>query len=147
MSPDNFRLRDSQTGQILDKDVFRQDLADLVETYTALWQRIQQPIATPQRTQSYLADVRVCSRKNILNPESKAILEALHALGQTDITRVQASKQYAVILQASSLQAAHARAAQLAQDVLSNPVIEDISVSVSAVPGAPAEKTATGSAQ
>jgi phosphoribosylaminoimidazole-succinocarboxamide synthase len=130
LSPDNFRLRDVVTGQVLDKDVFRQDLADLVETYTSLWQRIQQPVNVPAQSKPYLAEVLVSSRKNILNPESKAILDALHILGQHDVTRVQASKHFTVALTETSLVAAQARARQLALDVLSNPVIEDVDVLV-----------------
>ena len=130
LSPDNFRLRDVATGQVLDKDVFRQDLADLVETYTSLWQRIQQPVQIASANRTYQAEVRVSSRKNILNPESKAILEALHTLGQQDVTRVRASKHFELTLTAPSLMAARERASQLAQDVLSNPVIEDTQVTV-----------------
>lgn len=39
-SPDGCRLWDTQTGQKLDKDVFRQDLGDLVESYTDIAQRL-----------------------------------------------------------------------------------------------------------
>jgi phosphoribosylaminoimidazole-succinocarboxamide synthase len=133
LSPDNFRLRDVTTGQVLDKDVFRQDLADLVETYTQLWQRIQQ--AVPQQTSSarhYHATVQVSSRQNILNPESKAIIEALHNLGQQDVTRVQASKQYAVDVTAPDWASATRRVEALASDVLSNPVIEDVTLTLEA---------------
>ena len=34
ISPDTCRLRDIQTGKILDKDIFRQELGSLVEGYT-----------------------------------------------------------------------------------------------------------------
>lgn len=41
ISPDTCRIRDAHSGQVLDKDVFRLDLAELVPTYAALLERIQ----------------------------------------------------------------------------------------------------------
>ena len=40
LTPDGARLWDAKTGQRLDKDVFRRDLADLGDTYRALHARI-----------------------------------------------------------------------------------------------------------
>jgi len=42
ISPDTCRLRDLQTGQVLDKDVFRQNLAELIPTYQEVLRRIEQ---------------------------------------------------------------------------------------------------------
>lgn len=41
ISPDTCRIRDAHSGQVLDKDVFRQDLAELVPTYSALLARLE----------------------------------------------------------------------------------------------------------
>ena len=41
LSPDNFRLRDSQTGAILDKDVFRLDCGDLKNVYSEVLRRLE----------------------------------------------------------------------------------------------------------
>jgi phosphoribosylaminoimidazole-succinocarboxamide synthase len=132
LSPDNFRLRDKATGQVLDKDVFRQDLGDLVQTYTQLWQRLQTPVTLAQPLQAYQATVVVSSRKNILNPESKAIGEALQTNQQTDVLQVHASKQYALAVQAPSRIHAETRVHQLASTLLSNPVVEDVTVALEA---------------
>lgn len=40
-SPDNCRLWDKETKRKLDKDVFRQDLGDLVETYSIVLDRLE----------------------------------------------------------------------------------------------------------
>lgn len=40
ISPDTSRLWDAETGARMDKDVFRRDLADLVETYTEVLGRL-----------------------------------------------------------------------------------------------------------
>ena len=41
ISPDTCRLWDIETKRKLDKDVFRRDLADLVETYTEVYDRLR----------------------------------------------------------------------------------------------------------
>jgi phosphoribosylaminoimidazole-succinocarboxamide synthase len=49
ISPDTCRFRDVHSGQVLDKDVFRQDLAELVPTYAALLARLEAlPELSPQ---------------------------------------------------------------------------------------------------
>lgn len=128
LSPDNFRLRDTQTGAVLDKDVFRLDLADLADTYRTLLARLQGPAThnvEASRLHTYQAEVYVHSRKNILNPESKAILEGVHTLGYTSIQTLNAGKRFTIQVQAETLLAAEKQLRQLAETVLSNPVIED----------------------
>ena len=128
LSPDNFRLRDTQTGAVLDKDVFRLDLADLAETYQHLLGRMQGPAtqaAPPTRLHTYQAEVYVQSRKSILNPESKAILEGLHVLGYQSVQTLNAGKRFVIQVQAENLLAAEKQVRQVAETVLSNPVIED----------------------
>ncbi len=126
LSPDNFRLRDVKTGAVLDKDVFRLDLADLAETYQALLARLEESAPEqPAKTQTYQAEVYVQSRKNILNPESKAILEGMHTLGYGNVQALAAGKRFVIKVTAQSLLEAEQQVKKLAETVLSNPVIED----------------------
>ncbi|HEY9744969.1 MAG TPA: phosphoribosylaminoimidazolesuccinocarboxamide synthase [Oculatellaceae cyanobacterium] len=127
LSPDNFRLRDLQTGKVLDKDVFRLDLGDLSEAYQALLARLQnaKPVENDKKKQTYTAEVWVHSRKNILNPESKAILEGIRAMGHEQVVSLNAGKRFVLQVQAASLLEAERELKQLAENVLSNPVIED----------------------
>lgn len=41
ISPDTCRLWDMETGKKMDKDVFREDIGDLIETYDAILQRLE----------------------------------------------------------------------------------------------------------
>ncbi len=134
LSPDNFRLRDITTGQVLDKDVFRQDLGDLLEAYQQVLTRLETPsLSTKEQTlQTYEAEVFVQSRQNILNPESKAILEGVHTLGYKQVTQMRAGRRFELTIQAASFSDAETQALALAQNVLSNPVIEDCSVQIRA---------------
>lgn len=127
LSPDNFRLRDMSTGAVLDKDVFRLDLGDIGEAYRELLSRLE---AAPSKTsearkQTYCGEVFVHSRKNILNPESKAILEGLQAQGYSDVQHLTAGKRFVIKVEAESLLEAEKRLRHIAETVLSNPVIED----------------------
>lgn len=132
LSPDNFRLRDLQTGMVLDKDVFRLDLADLAETYQILLNRLTEaPKQTAiQKTQHYTAEICVQSRKNILSPESKTILESLQRMGYSQVQKLNAGKRFIIQVEASSLQAAEQQVKAIAETILSNPVIEDFSFSL-----------------
>lgn len=131
LSPDNFRLRDAETGAVLDKDVFRLDLADLADTYRTLLRRLEQaPDAIGGKTRLYPVEIAVESRKTILNPESRTILDTLHALGYADVTQLRAGKRFTLELRADSLPEAERLAHRLASEILSNPVIEDYTLNV-----------------
>lgn len=127
LSPDNFRLRDINSGKVFDKDVFRLDLADLIETYQELLRRMESVSIRqiePGRNR-YHARIFVKSRKNILNPESKTILESLHHLGHSEISGLRAGKCFEITVETENLAKAEEKIRYLAENVLSNPVIED----------------------
>lgn len=136
LSPDNFRLRDATSGQVLDKDVFRLDLADLLVTYQGLWDRMQALNTTAlaeqlaKQTNTYHATVTVHSRKAILSPESRAITTSVQAHGFGNLRTLKAGKHFDIALTAPTGIAAQRQITQLAVDVLSNPVIEDVTVSM-----------------
>lgn len=133
LSPDNFRLRDLQTGEVLDKDVFRLDLGDVKNTYEALLARLlEKPAdALPLEVEkNYIAKIYVTSRKNILSPESKAILGGLHKLGYESVDHIQAGKYFEVNIKARHQLEARQLAEEMAEKLLANPVIEDFNVSV-----------------
>lgn len=133
LSPDNFRLRDLETGQVLDKDVFRLDLGDVKNTYEALLARLlEKPAdALPLEVEkTYIASIDVTSRKNILSPESKAILDGLHKLGYAAVDNIQAGKHFEVNIKARHQLEARQLAEEMAEKLLANPVIEDYRVSV-----------------
>ncbi|MEM0951827.1 MAG: phosphoribosylformylglycinamidine synthase subunit PurS [Cyanobacteria bacterium P01_H01_bin.74] len=149
LSPDNFRLRDKTTGQVLDKDVFRLDLGDLLATYQALYDRLAaSPEDLPEisngtashsgyeivsQKQAYTAEIRVESRKGILNPESKTISENIQFMGFDSVVSVNAGKQFTVHIVASSYTEAYNEAKIIAAEILSNPVIEDYTLKLTAL--------------
>lgn len=135
LSPDNFRLRDAVSAQVLDKDVFRQDLGDLVQTYQALLARLEaSPPPTTFALKRYDAEVVVSSRQNILSPESRAILNSLRSHGHEAVSALRAGKRFELTLHAPTMIAAERQLATIAADVLSNPVIEDVAFRLSPSP-------------
>ncbi|MBK8191124.1 MAG: phosphoribosylaminoimidazolesuccinocarboxamide synthase [Vampirovibrionales bacterium] len=141
LSPDNFRLRDAQTARVLDKDVFRQDLADLVETYQALLARLQSiPNPTNFPLRRYDVEVFISSRQNILNPESRAVLNSLRAHGHAEVSALRAGKRFELTLEAPTMIAAERHAAAIAAEVLSNPVIEDADFRIAPAPALVGER-------
>ena len=142
LSPDNFRLRDLKTGDILDKDVFRLDLRDLAETYQDLLTRMEkQPPerAIPKDLRTYEAEVTVTTRKNVLSPESRTVLDAVQSLGASvlpdspvtcNVEALNAGKRFKLTLKAHLMVEAEKYLRAVSDQVLSNPVIEDFQYTI-----------------
>jgi phosphoribosylaminoimidazole-succinocarboxamide synthase len=140
LSPDSFRLRDSQTGQVLDKDVFRLDLGDLKAAYQTVFERLQQeqPEAAAKTTRStlnkqaalpqYKAKLTVQYRPNVLHPESRSILQAIHNLNFNTVETLVQAKQFNITMRAPSLRQAEEELAAMADKLLANPVIEAFTI-------------------
>ncbi len=77
-----------------------------------------------------LVEVRL--RPGIADPEGATIERALPALGFTDVSGVSVGKAFRFAVEAASSDAAAGRAQELAERLLSNPVIESASVGVGA---------------
>ncbi len=72
--------------------------------------------------------VRVFLKEGVLDPQGKAINDALHRLGYGEVTDVRAGKIFRLEMTASDPGAALAAARKLADQLLANPVIEDFTV-------------------
>ena len=72
--------------------------------------------------------VRVFLKEGVLDPQGKAINDALHRLGYGEVTDVRAGKIFRLEMTASDPAAALAAARKLADQLLANPVIEDFTV-------------------
>jgi phosphoribosylformylglycinamidine synthase subunit PurS len=76
----------------------------------------------------YHVVVDVSLREGIADPEGATIERALPALGFSGVTDVKAGKSFRLTIEADSADGALDQAAQLAERLLSNPVIEDARV-------------------
>jgi phosphoribosylaminoimidazole-succinocarboxamide synthase len=130
LSPDNFRLRDKTTGQILDKDVFRLGTGSLLEAYQAVENRLTATTLTlaSEQTQRYIAELTITYRPGILHPESRAVLEGIHQLGFNNVEQANVGKYMRIVLQGNSHRQAEQQLHHLAEELLINPVIEEVTI-------------------
>ncbi len=80
-----------------------------------------------------LAKVYVTLRTGVLDPQGKAIHHATSTIGYQGITDIRQGKYFEIAFDESVNEAqAYEQLEKLAHDVLSNPVIEDYKIEVSA---------------
>ena len=80
-------------------------------------------------------EVIVSLRPGLADPAGRAVEESLPTLGFDGVSGVRIGKHIELTVEAADVAAAQALAQQVAERVLSNPVIEDVRV----VPAGPAE--------
>ena len=74
--------------------------------------------------------VDVMPKPEILDPQGKAVLGALPRLGFEGVTDVRQGKRFEIEIDGELTEARLAEVEQMAETLLSNPVIEDYSVRV-----------------
>ena len=74
--------------------------------------------------------VRVMPRAGLLDPQGQAVESALHVLGFADASQVHVGKSITLDVKAASKDQALARAKQMCDKLLANPVTEDYLVEV-----------------
>lgn len=81
---------------------------------------------------SYRVHVRVLPRAGLLDPQGQAVEHALHALGFAEATQVHVGRAIEFRVAAASAADAEARARQMCERLLVNPVTEDFRLTVDA---------------
>jgi phosphoribosylformylglycinamidine synthase len=76
------------------------------------------------------ARVYVTLKPSVFDPQGKTIADALHSLGYAGVGDVRQGKFFELELQAASADQAKSIAAEVADKVLANPVIESYRVEV-----------------
>lgn len=79
----------------------------------------------------WVVDVVVMPKPGVNDPEGESILGGLRSLGYDEVCRVRSGKSIKLEVTAPSQEAARARAAEMADRLLANPVIEVFDVVVS----------------
>ncbi len=74
------------------------------------------------------ARVTVYPRKEILDPQGKAIRNALHRLGFEAVEEVRAGRSFELELAAASAEEARAALAEMSAKLLANPIVEDYEI-------------------
>jgi phosphoribosylformylglycinamidine synthase PurS subunit len=76
------------------------------------------------------ARVFVTLKKSVFDPQGKTIADALHSMGYSGIGDVRQGKFFELELDAASAEQARTLAAEVADKVLANPVIESYRVEI-----------------
>jgi len=76
------------------------------------------------------ARVYVTLKPSVFDPQGRTIVEALHSLGYTGVGDVRQGKYFELDLAAADAAGARALAAEVADKVLANPVIESYRIEV-----------------
>jgi len=77
---------------------------------------------------NFEAKIHVTLKKSVLDPQGQTILQALSHQGLADIKSCRVGKFFEVQIESDSKEKAEEALKKAAQDILSNPVIEDFSV-------------------
>jgi phosphoribosylformylglycinamidine synthase PurS subunit len=74
------------------------------------------------------ARVTVYPRREILDPQGKAILGALERIGFSDVKQVRAGKSFEIELGSEDAQEASEKLAQMCEKLLANTVVEEYQI-------------------
>lgn len=76
------------------------------------------------------AQIFVTLKKTVLDPQGQTIQRALNSMGHPEIASVRQGKYFEIELTGVEMATAEAVMAKVAEDVLSNPVIEEFRVEI-----------------
>ena len=77
---------------------------------------------------TFRIEIRVVPRRGILDPQGKAVADALHTLGFADVTDVRVGRHLVVQTRAPDPDAAREAARAMCERLLANPVTEDYEI-------------------
>lgn len=82
----------------------------------------------------YLAKIIVKFKKNVKNPEAQTLETLVSRLQIENISSINCAKFYEIKIDAKNLEDAQKIAEKLAQNILSNPIIEEFEVQITNEP-------------
>ncbi|MEM6337738.1 MAG: phosphoribosylformylglycinamidine synthase subunit PurS [Bacteroidota bacterium] len=86
----------------------------------------------------YKATVQVTLRPSILDPQGKAVHQALGSLGFDGVSSVRMGKLAELMVDAPSEEAAEALVREACEKLIANPVMEDFAITIESVAQEPA---------
>ncbi len=76
----------------------------------------------------YKAKIEITLKDGVLDPQGKAVKQALHHLGFEKITEVRIGKLIELFLNSSDRETIHSQVKDMCEKLLANPVIEKYSI-------------------
>lgn len=72
--------------------------------------------------------VHIVPRRGLLDPQGKAVTDALHSLGFDDVADVRVGRHIVLRVEAADASAARASVRRMCEQLLANPVTEDFEI-------------------
>jgi phosphoribosylformylglycinamidine synthase PurS subunit len=82
---------------------------------------------------TFQAEIDVMPKKEILDPQGKAVTGSMKNLGLSEIQNVRIGKHITLEIEADSAEAAHAKVDQACKNLLANLIMESYSFKIQAV--------------
>jgi phosphoribosylformylglycinamidine synthase len=76
----------------------------------------------------FRVSVHIVPRRGLLDPQGKAVADALHALGFTNVGDVHVGRHLVIETEAADERAAHESVRMMCERLLANPVTEDFEI-------------------
>ena len=76
----------------------------------------------------YRVSVQIVPRRGLLDPQGKAVTDALHSLGFAAVTEVHVGRHLVIEADASDARAAESSVRTMCERLLANPVTEDFEI-------------------
>ena len=128
LSPDVMRIW-TQKGESLDKDVFRKGKGNLVKVYSRLWDILKSiDYNDIIRKKRYEVKVLIELKEGLLDPQGRAVKEALLNLGFDDIKEVRIGKVSKIVLMAYSVSEVEDILKNASEKLLINPLVEKFEI-------------------
>lgn len=127
ISADTMRIWDS-SAKSLDKDVFREDKGDLVETYQNLCNLVTKANGKEVRTREEVIEVIVEPKQGIKNPPGEVTRNALIRLGFAEVSEVRVGKTFRIKLKRPLTSEVLKQLDIMSIKLLSNPISENRTV-------------------
>jgi phosphoribosylformylglycinamidine synthase len=83
-----------------------------------------------EKSKKFKASLKVMLKESVLDPQGAALERALKSMGHTGILSVRVGKHIEIVLEEEEAGLAEAKALNLAEELLANPVMETYALSL-----------------
>ena len=131
ISADTLRLWEIQTGEIKDKDRYRQDLGGVITHYKDILHRLENIEKFPEIQFKAVAEITIELKKSVLDPAGEVTLRSLKRKGYQGVEDVRLGKSAKISFSLTPSPNLHKDIKEISETILSNPLIENYSFDVS----------------
>ena len=125
ISADTMRLWEIKTGEIKDKDRYRQDLGDVMAHYEDILKRLEKITSLPCLDLKSSVRVIIRLKDSVLDPAGEVTLRSLRRKKYENIEDVRLGKSSFLLFSEVPSSALQEKLEEISKNILSNPLIEN----------------------